>query len=47
MLSKFILFKVMIETQYSTKVKILRSDGDGEYTSSAFKSYLLQNGIFQ
>lgn len=35
----------MIETQFSTKIKTLRSDGGGEYTSSAFKSYLLQHGV--
>ena len=43
--SKFLEFKAMIETQFSTKIKTLRSDGGGEYTSSAFKSYLLQHGI--
>ena len=35
----------MIETQFSSKIKTLRSDGGGEYTSSAFKSYLQQHGI--
>ena len=43
--SKFIEFKAMVETQFSIKIKTLRSDGGGEYTSSAFKSYLLQHGI--
>lgn len=43
--SKFMLFKARIETQFSFKIKTLRSDGGGEYTSSAFKSYLQQYGI--
>ena len=43
--SKFIEFKAMVETQFSTKIKTLRSDGGGEYTFSAFKSYLLQHDI--
>ena len=43
--SKFLLFKAMVETQFSTKIKIFRSNGKGEYTSSIFKSYLQQHGI--
>ena len=39
------LFKARIEAQFSFKIKTLRSDGGGEYTSSAFKSYLQQYGI--
>ena len=38
----------MVETQFSTKIKVLRSDGGrggGEYTSKAFKSFLSSNGI--
>ena len=35
----------MIETQFSSKIKTFRFDGGGEYTSSAFKSYLLQHCI--
>ena len=45
MFSKFLLSKAMVETQFSTKIKTLRSYGGGEYTSSIFKSYLSQNGI--
>ena len=33
--SKFILFKALVETQFSTKIKTLRFDGGGEYTSTA------------
>lgn len=43
--SKFLLFKAMVETQFSTKIRTLRSDGGGEYTSSTFKTYLQQHGI--
>ena len=43
--SKFLEFKAMVETQFSTRIKTLRFDGGGEYTSSAFKSFLLQHGI--
>ena len=43
--SKFLLFKALIETQFSTKIKTFRSDGGGEYTSTAFKSFLSQHGI--
>ena len=43
--SKFILFKAMIENQFSSKIKTLRSDGGGEYTFSVVKSYQLQHGI--
>lgn len=35
--SKFVLFKPMIETQFSSKIKTFRFDGGGEYTSSACK----------
>ena len=43
--AKFVQFKVMIENQFSAKIKTLRSDGEGEYTSSEFKIYLLQQDI--
>ena len=33
-------FKSMAETQFSSKLKTLRSDGGGEYISKEFKSYL-------
>ena len=42
---KVVLFKAMIETQFSSKIKTFRFDGGGEYTSSTFKSYLLQHCI--
>ncbi|KAI0523042.1 hypothetical protein KFK09_005432 [Dendrobium nobile] len=46
-LSTFKFFCNMVRTQYHTTPKILRSDGGGEYTSQAFKSYLQDHGILQ
>ena len=43
--TKFTHFKAMIETPFSAKIKIFRSDRGGEYTSNVFKTYLLQQGI--
>lgn len=34
-----------IKNQFSSVVKCLRSDGGGEYMSTAFKTYLINNGI--
>ena len=42
---KFTHFKAIVETQFSAKIKIFRSDRGGEYTSNVFKIYLLQQGI--
>jgi len=35
----------MIKNQFSSKIKIFRSDGGGEFTSNDFKTYLSQHGI--
>ena len=35
----------MTENQFSSKIKTLRSNGRGEYTSSVVKSYQRQHGI--
>lgn len=35
----------MVETQFSTKLKSFRSNGGGEFTSSAFKLFLTTHGI--
>ena len=43
--TKFIHFNAMFENQFSSKIKIFRSDGIGEYTSNDFKTYLSQHGI--
>ena len=41
----FVKFKSMAETQFSSKLKTLRSDGGGEYVSKEFESYLSVCGI--
>ena len=41
----FFKFKSMAETQFSSKLKILRLDGGGEYVSKEFESYLSVCGI--
>ena len=43
--TKFVQFKAIVETQFSIKIKTFSSDGGGEYTSNAFKTYLSQQGI--
>jgi len=45
-LSCFIKFKLLVENLFDTKIKYLQSDNGGEYTSTAFKQFLNQNGIF-
>jgi hypothetical protein len=44
-LNVFLKFKVMVEKQAERKIKILRSDGGGEYTSTAFKDFCTREGI--
>jgi hypothetical protein len=41
----FVKFKTLVETQFSTKIQQLQSDGGGEYTSHLFQSFLTSNGI--
>ncbi|KAK2426061.1 putative mitochondrial protein [Trifolium repens] len=38
-------FKVMVEKQAERKIKILRSDGGGEYNSTAFRNFCTSEGI--
>ena len=38
-------FKNLVETQYSAKIKFLRSDNGGEYLSSQFQHFCSNNGI--
>jgi transposase InsO family protein len=45
MFSIFQTFVALVETQFSTKLKILRSDSRGEYMSRDFQSFLQQKGI--
>jgi hypothetical protein len=41
----FTKFKLLVENQFSTKIKQLQSDGGGEYTSLQFQQFLTQHGI--
>jgi transposase InsO family protein len=41
----FVKFKLLVENQFSTKIKQLKLDGGGEYTSIQFQFFLSQNGI--
>lgn len=43
--NKFISFKAMAEKQCGNKLKLLRSDGGGEYVSHEFHSYCDKEGI--
>ena len=42
---KFIKWKAMVELSTGVKLKSLRTDNGGEYTSTEFKAYLRQEGI--
>ncbi|KAL1193517.1 Retrovirus-related Pol polyprotein from transposon RE1 [Cardamine amara subsp. amara] len=44
-LDAFSKFYNYVLTQFGTKIKILRSDNGGEYTSHAFKEFVGKNGI--
>uniref|UniRef100_A0A1J3DVK1 Retrovirus-related Pol polyprotein from transposon TNT 1-94 n=2 Tax=Noccaea caerulescens TaxID=107243 RepID=A0A1J3DVK1_NOCCA len=44
-LEAFINFQSYVSNHYNAKIKTLRSDNGGEYTSQAFKQYLNKNGI--
>ncbi|CAJ2667154.1 unnamed protein product [Trifolium pratense] len=44
-LQNFKSFKLLVEKQSEKKIKILRSDGGGEYTSNEFKTFCSENGI--
>ena len=43
--SVFKKFVAYIETQFSSKIKVLRSDSGGEYMSHEFHDFLQQKGI--
>ena len=38
-------FKNLVENQYSTKIKVLSSDNDGEYINSQFQDFCSKHGI--
>ena len=44
-LDAFINFETYVSNHYNAKVKILRSDNGGEYTSNAFKAHLAKQGV--
>ena len=46
-LEAFISFQNYVTNHYNAKIKILRSDNGGEYTSHAFKQHLAKHGIIQ
>ena len=43
--SIFVHFKAHVENLIGNKIKVLRTDSGGEFTSSMFQSFLLQHGI--
>jgi len=43
--SKFKEYKALVENYHNTKIKALRSDNGGEYTSDSFSKYLRNSGI--
>ena len=46
-LEKFKEYEVMVTNMTEKKIKILRSDNGGEYTSKEFSNYLKEKGIQQ
>ena len=43
--SVFVHFKSLVENQFNTKIKTLRSDGGAEFVNHKFKAFCLDNGI--
>lgn len=41
----FVNFYAYVVTQINTKIKVLQSDGGGEFMSTVFKDYLANHGI--
>nr|XP_028952569.1 uncharacterized protein LOC114822412 [Malus domestica] len=41
----FVRFCAYVDNQFNTKIKVLQSDGDGEFLSNTFKDYLATYGI--
>ena len=41
----FLKWKKMVENQTGRKIKVLRSDNGGEYTSDPFKEYCQDEGF--
>ena len=45
-LPTFIHFKTTIENLLSHKLKIIKTDCEGEYTNTAFQNFCFTNGLF-
>ena len=45
MITIFLHFKALVENQFESKIKTLRTNGGGEYMSNQFKSFCLDHGI--
>lgn len=45
MIGVFIKFKAMVERHNGHKIKVLRTDGGGEYVSKYFDTLCIQEGI--
>ncbi|PKU86422.1 Retrovirus-related Pol polyprotein from transposon TNT 1-94 [Dendrobium catenatum] len=43
--TKFQQFCALVNTKFNSKIQTLRTDGGGEYNSSVFRDFLLQQGI--
>ena len=43
--SRFQEFKALVENQAGKKIKVLRSDNGGEYTSNELRDFCSQEGI--
>jgi transposase InsO family protein len=41
----FMVFKKMVENLFSRTIKIIQSDGGGEFTSKSFTAFLQHHGI--
>jgi hypothetical protein len=45
MFANFVKFKLLVENQFSSKIKQIQSDGGGEYVSNQFQTFLTNHGI--
>jgi len=42
---RFVEWKTLVENLYEAKIKTLRTDNGGEYTSNNFSAYLRKEGV--
>ena len=45
MFANFVKFKLLVENQFSSKIKQIQSDGGREYVSNQFQTFLTNHGI--